>query len=76
MHELLGMLEERTGLKHRALLERLDKSLGEKDLVRSVGAMTGSQAVDPKLFRLTDFGFAFCEFLQSYESLTQPPGRK
>jgi hypothetical protein len=76
MHELLGMLEERTGLKHRALLERLDKSLGEKDLVRSVGAMTGSQAVDPKLFRLTDFGFAFCEFLQSYESLKQPPGRK
>jgi hypothetical protein len=69
MHDLFNVLQERTGLKHRALIERLDKSLGEKGLVRSAGPMTGSNAVDQKLFRLTDFGFAFCEFLQSYEGL-------
>jgi hypothetical protein len=72
MQELLDVLQERTGLKHRTLLERFDKSLGHKGLARSAGPMTGSQAVDPRLFRLTDFGFAFCEFLQSYETLKQP----
>jgi hypothetical protein len=71
MHDLINVLQGRTRLKQRALLERLDKSLSEKDLVRSAGPH-GSQTVDTRLFRLTDFGFAFCEFLQSYERLKKP----
>jgi hypothetical protein len=72
VHNLIDVLQERTGLKHRTLLARLDKSLGQKDLARAADQMNGSHAVDQKLFRLTDFGFAFCEFLQSYEKLKQP----
>jgi hypothetical protein len=68
MHDLVNMLLARTGLKHRALIERLDNSLSEKGLVRTSSTM---QKVDQHLHRLTDYGFAVCQFLESYENLKE-----
>jgi hypothetical protein len=31
--------------------------------------LSGGAEVDQKLYRLTDFGFAFCAFLKSYDRL-------
>jgi DNA-binding HxlR family transcriptional regulator len=68
IHDLVNMLQARTGLKHRALIERLDNSLNEKGLVRTSST---TQKVDQHLYRLTDYGFAFCQFLESYEKLKE-----
>lgn len=69
MIDLIGMVQSRTGLKHRALIERLDLSLGEKGLVRLSGP---TYAVDQHLYRFTDYGLAFCQFLGRYENLKKP----
>lgn len=66
---VLNLLQEKTGIKQHALLESFDKSLTTKNLTSAGSQIVGSTTVSQILFRLTDFGFAFCEFLQSHEKL-------
>jgi hypothetical protein len=67
INESMAVLQKFTGLSYAALIERHERSLIEKGLVRQIGA--GAAEVDQKLYRLTDFGFAFCEFLKGYEKM-------
>ena len=61
-----------SGLEYIGLIERHERYLIEKGLVRPERAVNPGMAnVDRKLHRLTDFGFAFCEFISSYERLKE-----
>jgi hypothetical protein len=70
----LNVLRQRTGLKHTALIRRLEASLVEKHLVRPDSVATGAVEVDASLYRLTDFGSAFCEFLTAYDGMKGDEG--
>jgi hypothetical protein len=62
-----GLMKERTGLQHVALIERYERRLHEKGLLaddKSIPtASTGRIKHDR--YRLTDLGLAFCEYLRS-----------
>ncbi|HTV50401.1 MAG TPA: hypothetical protein VME21_04385 [Steroidobacteraceae bacterium] len=65
--DAMAVLLTYTGLTHTALIARHERSLVEKGLVRPISLDRAE--VDQKLFRLTDFGFAFCEFLKNYDEM-------
>lgn len=70
----LQVLLKRSGLKHTALIARHETSLIEKGLVRA--NTRGYAEVSQQHYRLTDFGYAFCEFLSCYDQMksdTKPP---
>jgi hypothetical protein len=67
VNESMDVLRTHTGLTHVALIERHERSLIEKGLVRP--QRSGHAEVDQRIYRLTDFGFAFCEFLKAYDRM-------
>lgn len=68
------VLQRDSGLEHAALIQRHERSLIEKGLVRPFGRPgSGIAEADQRLHRLTDFGYALCEFLQGYERLKGAP---
>jgi hypothetical protein len=69
INEAMAVLQKNSGLTHSALIERHERSLIEKGLVRPNGPGSGYAQADQKLHRLTDFGFAFCEFLKGYDRM-------
>ena len=71
INECMDVLRQHTGLEYAALIARHEKSLIDKGLVRpqGQGPMVGAAQADQKLYRLTDFGFAFCEFLKAYDRM-------
>lgn len=61
-----------SGLEYVGLIDRHEQSLIQKGLVRPQRVPhSGSANVDSKLFRLTDFGLAFCEFVATYDRLKE-----
>jgi hypothetical protein len=72
MQQAHEVAKRNSGLEYIGLIERHEHSLIEKGLVRSERAVnTGMANVDRKLHRLTDFGFAFCEFIATYDRLKE-----
>jgi hypothetical protein len=65
MHDAVTVVRKYSGLTHEALIERFERSLVEKGLLRFPGSSPGEAQVDQKLYRFTDFGVAFCEFLKA-----------
>jgi hypothetical protein len=72
-NEAMEVLRKHSGLKYAALIQRHEKALIDKGLVRPLGPGSGYAQIDQKLHRLTDFGFAFCEFLKGYDKLKEKP---
>lgn len=70
----LSLMQQRTGLRHAALISIHESRLIEKGLLadRMHGDRSGIR-VSIERYRLTDLGFAFCEFLASYDNLSVGP---
>lgn len=66
----LDLMQQRTALAHRTLIEMHERKLIEKGLLAdrmwSDGSGIGTTA---ERYRLTDLGYAFCEFLTSYDKM-------
>ena len=67
-HQSIDVIRKHSGLMHTALIQRHERSLIDKGLVLNY-RQPGMPEVDPKHYRLTDFGYAFCEFLQAYDRM-------
>lgn len=68
----IKLMQERTGLVHSELIAQSEQKLMTKGLL--VPRDPGTPAVmrvNAKRYRFTDLGFAFCQFLDLYESLTK-----
>lgn len=65
--QAIAVVGRSTGLKHTALIDRHERSLIDKGLIRGRGPMAGAAQVDQKIYRFTDFGLAFCQFIDAGE---------
>lgn len=70
MAQAHDVVRNHSGLQHIGLIARHERSLIEKGLVLPALSTNPDLArVDPKLYRFSDFGLAFCEFIATYERL-------
>lgn len=72
VHNWVSLVVANSQLRHGSLILFHEKGLMEKQLIKG-RAHTDKSGVslDRKTFRLTDFGFALCEYIENYDSIIE-----
>lgn len=72
VHNWVSLVVANSQLRHGSLVLFHEKGLMEKQLIKGrVQSDKSGVGLDRKTFRLTDFGFALCEYIENYDSIIE-----